>query len=268
MQGSAVTGSGSKGRITCFGCARGVLRRLHPRHLLTLALSTLISEAGDAAPCRQALAIGLDVSGSVDGQEYNLQLNGLAQALEDPDVRAALTASPRTRVELSVYEWSGPTDQRLLIPWQAITSQDDIQDIADKLRRTERLPAHPATAIGQAMLYGADLLHQRSDCWQQTLDLSADGMSNAGLRPRDVKPKTALGGLTINGLVITSDDAEMADIGQGPEQLVSYFTELIIQGPLSFVERADGYDAYAAAMARKLLRELSGLTISDRSRSD
>lgn len=247
------------------GRSGGLIRLSQIPPLLPLTLCLLAGGVSDAAPCRQALAIGLDVSGSVDGQEYKLQLNGLAQALNDPDVRAALISNPRAPVELSVYEWSGPEDQRLLIPWRAVTSQDDIEEIAKRLRRTERLPAHPATAIGQAMIYGAELLQQKSECWQRTLDLSADGMSNAGPRPRDVKLRAVLDGLTINGLVITSDDAEMADIGQRPEQLVAYFTELIIHGPLSFVERADGYEAYAAAMARKLLRELSGLTISDRS---
>ncbi|MCX8955594.1 DUF1194 domain-containing protein, partial [Ruegeria sp. NA] len=36
--------------------------------------------------CRQALALGLDVSGSVDSREYRLQLDGLASALTRPEV--------------------------------------------------------------------------------------------------------------------------------------------------------------------------------------
>ena len=48
------------------------------------------SSAGADAACRQALALGLDVSGSVDEAEYQLQLQGLAAALIRDDVRASL----------------------------------------------------------------------------------------------------------------------------------------------------------------------------------
>ena len=51
--------------------------------------ATLWASAG-VAECRQALALGLDVSGSVDAREYRLQLDGVAGALDDPAVRAAV----------------------------------------------------------------------------------------------------------------------------------------------------------------------------------
>ena len=46
------------------------------------------------AACRLALVMALDVSGSVDQTEYRLQMEGLADALSDPDVAAALFAIP------------------------------------------------------------------------------------------------------------------------------------------------------------------------------
>ncbi|MFC6686684.1 DUF1194 domain-containing protein [Jhaorihella thermophila] len=61
-----------------------------------------------AAACRHALALGLDVSGSVDGREYRLQLDGLAAALRDPRVKQALLAMPAAPVRIAVFEWSGP----------------------------------------------------------------------------------------------------------------------------------------------------------------
>jgi len=54
------------------------------------------------AGCRQALAMALDVSGSVDTREYHLQLDGLASALTDPDVQRAMLAQPGNPVYLAV----------------------------------------------------------------------------------------------------------------------------------------------------------------------
>ena len=40
--------------------------------------------------CDLALALAVDVSGSVDRQEYQLQMDGLATALNDPLISEAL----------------------------------------------------------------------------------------------------------------------------------------------------------------------------------
>ena len=65
------------------------------RVLCVLVLALLPFQA--AAACRQALAIGLDISGSVDEAEYRLQLDGLASALLNPDVQKAFLAIPGAR---------------------------------------------------------------------------------------------------------------------------------------------------------------------------
>ena len=51
------------------------------RALVLAVAGWLLADPGTAA-CRQALALGLDVSGSVDACEYRLQIDGLAQALD------------------------------------------------------------------------------------------------------------------------------------------------------------------------------------------
>ena len=58
------------------------------------------------AKCRQALALGLDVSGSVDAFEYRLQIDGLAGALLRPEVQQAFMTFPQAPVRLFVYEWA------------------------------------------------------------------------------------------------------------------------------------------------------------------
>ena len=44
--------------------------------------------------CRQALVLGLDVSGSIENWEYRLQPNGLAAALRCPEVVRLILSNP------------------------------------------------------------------------------------------------------------------------------------------------------------------------------
>jgi Protein of unknown function (DUF1194) len=217
------------------------------------------------AQCRQALALALDVSGSVDAREYRLQLDGLAGALSHPDVRGALLAMPSAPVTLAIYEWSGAQDQRMLLGWTQIMSDAQIDNIAAHLRSTQRVVSTPGTALGETMLFGSDLLRQQSSCWKRTLDISGDGKSNVGPHPRAVSDRLQRGGVTINALVIGADAPKISDARQVDiAEISSYFRAYVIVGPDAFVQTALGFEAFEDAMLRKLLRELQGLALSSR----
>ncbi|MEM1351084.1 MAG: DUF1194 domain-containing protein [Pseudomonadota bacterium] len=215
-----------------------------------------------AAACRQALALGLDVSGSVDLREYRLQLDGLVAALNAPDVRQILFSAPGAPVSILVYEWSGPQDQEVLVPWTALTGPDVLAEVSAGLARTERRAATPGTALGVAMQEGVRHLAEKQHCWKRTLDISGDGKSNLGPIPRYVKDDLGQSGVSINALVIGSDapatgDRRQADIAE----LSSYFRSEVILGPDAFVQTAIGFEGYEAAMTAKLERELERLEI-------
>lgn len=216
-----------------------------------LALIALTATGAQADPCRLALVLGLDVSGSVDGAEYRAQLDGLATALTNPEVQAALLARPGAPVALSVFEWSGPDYQRPVLPWTELTGPRQIADAAEQIARTPRGTAPLSTAVGAAMAHGYSTLAQRPDCGRQVLDLSADGTSNTGPRPRDLPGPRA--GVTVNALLV----------GDAPG-LEDWFRTQVIRGPRAFIERADSYEDYGAAMRRKLLREISPMLLGAR----
>jgi len=229
--------------------------------LLALLFCAVVGAGSAQAACRQALALALDVSGSVDAREYRLQLDGLAQALDSDSVRTALMQQPQTPVLLSVYEWSGPDDNTLLVPWTPVTSEQGLDDIIATLRSTGRVPRSPGTGLGSSMRYGAALLEQ-TDCARLTLDISGDGKSNLGPRPRDVKTQLAGRAVTINALVIGADISATGDRRQAEiSELSSYFRAEVIFGKDAFVETALGFEGYAEAMQRKLERELQVLVL-------
>lgn len=219
--------------------------------------------AADAA-CRQALALGLDVSGSVDAREYRLQLQGLAAAFDNPAVRSALLSVPAAPVSVMVFEWSGPSDQAVIAPWIIMDGDAALNGFLETLLQTTRRPASPGTALGVAMNLGAFYLDQQPECWKRTLDISGDGTSNLGPRPRDLKDPIGARGITVNALVIGSaatgsGNRRETEIGE----LSAYFRAEVIVGPDAFVETALGFEDYEAAMTRKLLRELEIMAVSD-----
>jgi hypothetical protein len=212
------------------------------------------------ANCRQALALGLDVSGSVDEVEYRQQLDGVAEALSSDAVSEVLFRQGSAPVRIAVFEWSGPQNQTLILPWTDLDTPETRDKAAERLRGFQRAQASPTTAIGSAMEFGTQILLSQDDCWRHTLDLSGDGEANTGPRPHFVTLPSPH--VTINGLVIGTGylnaSSQRFDYAKA---LSSYYQSYVLRGPGAFVETALGFENYAEAMERKLVRELQSIAI-------
>lgn len=236
-----------------------------------LVCALLVLAAPAQATCWLALALGLDVSSSVDAREYRLQLDGLANALQDPDVQAAIFALPSAHVRLMVYEWSGAARQRVLVDWTVAQSPADVATVADQLRTTTKRFDRQATGLGTAIVFGARALQTQAECWQLTLDVSGDGPNNEGPEPDILRDRAEMVGVTVNALVVGTDtpgaggtDRRQAEI----KELLSYFAARVITGPLAFTEAALTFDDFENAMRRKLLKELVIPAVSSIRQSD
>jgi len=229
--------------------------------MLMLGLLGLGAGPADAA-CRLALALGLDVSGSVDAAEYRLQLDGVAAALTDEDVQAALFAMPGAHVALAVYVWGAEDQQAMLLGWTLLARLQDVRRAATALRTAQMRFDDPYTALGAAMTYGGALLAQRPDCWRHTLDISGDGPSNSGPAPQgalvDAHPA-----ITVNALVVNpaGRDNVTKDLTH-TRTLLDHYRAHVLCGPGAFTETARDFEDFEAAMTRKLLREVRPAALS------
>lgn len=220
-----------------------------------LALFALL--ATPASACRLALLLALDVSGSVDAQEYRLQREGLAAALLSPQVRESLLSQPENPVALAIFEWAHPSEQTLLLDWTPITSHATLLQATASLNAPEAKRGQGTTALGAALLHAGRMFARAPPCLAHTLDISGDGKANESPHPADIRDAPILAGVTINALVIGVDDAHGGDHRQLQiGELSSYFRAHVIKGHHSFVQTALGYSDYERAMTRKLLREL------------
>lgn len=198
-----------------------------------------------ASDCRLALSLGLDVSSSVDAADYALQAGGLVAALRDRDVARAFLAAPGESVALHVFEWSGRGRETTVVDWTEIDDAGDLAAVAGVVEARGRTHFRDATALGDAMLFGAEALADRADCGERVLDLSGDGEANNGASPLSVKRLPAVQAIAINGLTI----------GPAESPLKRYYEGFVIQGPGAFVETAEDFADFGRAMRRKLIRE-------------
>lgn len=201
-------------------------------------------------PCRLALVLALDVSSSVDAEEYVLQRDGLAAALDDAGIRAAILDGPG-HVAIAIYEWSGRWRSVTISDWTALTDHGAIDRVIQSLRSAPRSQTRFPTAMGYALGYGATLLARGPDCNRRVIDLSGDGANNDGFPPRLAYKNFPFHNVTVNGLAVLGGTAEV----------VEYFHREVRYGWGAFVETSDGYQGYRQAMTRKLFRELNDMIL-------
>ena len=212
---------------------------------------------GGAEACRLALVLAMDVSSSVNAQEDALQRGGLAAALVAPDVQAAFFASPDP-VALAVFEWSGRYNQNDLLGWRLIQSPADLTAAAAQIAGSTRSHNDFPTAMGHALGHAAVRLQDAPTCLFRTIDIAGDGENNDGFGPAEAYAAFPYEGVTVNGLVVNAGEYE-AEVN-----LIAYYRAHVLRGPGAFLEIANGFENYAAAMERKLIRELSAMVLGGR----
>lgn len=213
-------------------------------------LSCLCLAAAPVEACRLALVLALDVSSSVDAEEDLLQRHGMAAALVAPEVEAAFF-SGSDPVAIQIFEWSGQQNQTDLLAWTLIRTPSDLQEAANALARSTRGTNDMPTAMGYALGYASIKLQKAPACLFHTIDMAGDGANNDGFAPASAYAAFPFDGVTVNGLVISEPATAVAN----------YYLEEVIRGPHAFVEIADGFADFEAAMRRKLVRELSAQII-------
>ena len=208
-----------------------------------------------AQTCHTALVLALDTSDSVDAHKADLQRRGLADALRDPAVQAAIAPGADIGAFLMVFEWNDPDSQRVLAPWTFLTSPTEINAFATNLELDHADRISGQTGIGAAMRFAANAHGQVAVCDRRLIDISGDGPGNTGEPPSSVKGSGVLADIIVNGLVIRNPDFDSAQPpGRDP---LPFYHGHIKHGPGSFVMVIDDFDDYAEAIRKKLLRELS-----------
>jgi Ca-activated chloride channel homolog len=212
------------------------------RCVLVILLALLF--ARPLAACETALLLAVDVSSSISPTEYEIQMQGLADALGDPRIVAALVDG---QSRLALVHWSGQTHQRLTLRWQSIQRVEDVKDFAATIRQIKRPQLRSVTAIGQAIRFSLTQFAEVADCGRAIIDISGDGEENENWSLPEARNEAIAAGVMINAIAIELGDADF--------RLTDYFRRFVIT-PGGFVITATGVDDYPRAIRAKLLREI------------
>jgi Ca-activated chloride channel homolog len=199
-------------------------------------------------PVDLALIIAIDGSASVTFDEFNLITGGIGAALQDPEVATGLTGGPARASLLALLLWSGTAAHEIMVDWVRVGSPGQATIFAQSVANMPRIVRAGSTAIGEALLVAEQMLAAAPvHAPRRVIDVAGDGRSNDGTPPGPVRDRLAAAGVTINGLCVLHEE---------PDLIASYTAE-VIGGPNAFVLQCADYDAFADAMRRKLLREIS-----------
>jgi hypothetical protein len=225
-------------------------------YVLVLLLATAPLSAQDKKEVDLALALGIDISGSIDPDEARLQRQGYVDAFRDPVIVKAILGGPNGRIAVAYYEWSDSWMQKLLIDWTLLDSEAAILDFT---RRLADAPISIArrTSISGAIRFAIPLFGRSPyEAQRKVLDISGDGSNNDGGMVTDMRHEALKDSIVINGLPIMNDRPNPFGFPNETD-LDRYYLHCVIGGPRSFVEVARSFEDFPRAIRKKLLQEVA-----------
>lgn len=235
-----------------------------------------IATADAPARVETALIVAVDVSGSIDDGRYHLQMEGIAEAISDPDVVAAMLGPGGIEFMLLTF-----ADQAtVLVDWHHIGSERDAKALATSIRA---LPLQSGNFTCLGRMYRSVSAHAIPNlpvrATHVVIDVSGDGIDNC-TPPKLLREDHAdllANGTTINGLpILVPGENDTVNVGafrapgygfpdmskdpaQSETTLDRWYHDNVAGGPGAFVLPAHGYDDFKAALKRKFVLEISSL---------
>lgn len=235
-----------------------IIRMLRARCAVFLAIASVVAQEAhadsDDLPVDLELVLAVDVSGSIDAAERLLQRQGCAAALRHLAVVSAIRSGEFGRISVIYFEWSGPTQQSVVMPWHLIEDVASAESAAATLD-TLPTPRRSGTSISNALLFALGLFGGNGYAGtRRVIDVSGDGPNNGGASVVSVRDLVITQGIIINGLPVVLHPGGHG--GLSAPELQQYFQDCVIGGNGSFMVPVESRDRFADAIRRKLIREI------------
>lgn len=212
-----------------------------------LAASVVLRPVHAREPVDLELVLAVDVSGSIDEEEAILQRKGYIEALNHPQVLAAIKSGYHGRIAVIYIEWAGDHYQRLVADWAVIGDPAGAKKFTDAVAKVP-VTVDLWTSISGAIGYTVRLFDpERFSSKRRVIDISGDGPENAGDTVSLARRAAIRAGIEINAIPIEES---------GLPNPVSVFYARLVITPNGFVMTARGLRDYPKTLRAKLLREL------------
>src|SRR5215467_3212294 len=162
----------------------------------------LADNSPTAVPVDVELVLAVDVSYSMDPEEQQLQREGYIEALTSREFLQALRGGMHAKVALTYFEWAGPFDQKIIVPWRLIDGPETADGVANDIARAPYRRAS-RTSISGALQFAKPLFDASGfHGIRRVIDVSGDGANNSGPPVAIIREDVLAAGMTINGLPI------------------------------------------------------------------
>ena len=210
--------------------------------------------------------LAVDVSYSMDPEEQALQREGYITGITSRDFLQALRGGMHGKVAVTYFEWAGPYDQKIVVPWRLIDGPESADAFAERDRARALPPRLAHLDLRRAQFRQAAVRCQR---------LSRHPPRHRRVRRRRQQQRPAASrwratrcsrpGITINGLpiMLKRPNSFTMDI----ENLDVYYEDCVIGGPGAFVIPIRERDQFKEATRTKLVLEIAGRTPERRGRA-
>lgn len=200
-----------------------------------------------------ALVVSVDVSNSVDEHRYQLQMQGIANALEDPQVLDAILSGGKGGILFTLVTWADKP--KVSVPWMRIASKEEATAVAALVRKVPHQGGE-FTCMGSMLRFLTDKVVTQipTGATRIVIDVSGDGSDNCNPQEPVATIRDELVGynVTINGLPILE--------GREAGTLEGYYRENVMGGGGAFVLPAEGFGDFGRAIRQKFVVEVSGVT--------
>ncbi len=199
------------------------------------------------------LSLLVDISGSVDSNEYQLQLEGYAVSFENPDLFNNLISQGLAgQVAVNLILWSSSDEQQESVGWTLIDSVETSQAFAQEIRETSRAFSG-GTDPGSAIDFAVPLFFSNDfDGRLLAIDVSGNEAQNEGISTSTARDNALAAGIdVINGIVIGGDSG-----------VLSFYENSLIgganaDGDPAFALTANTFEEFAQILNNKLTQELT-----------
>ncbi len=227
--------------------------------LIAALLGAAPKPARAGEPVDLLLVLAADVSRSVDAAKFQLQREGYAAAISDPRVLNAIKSGQYSRIAICFVEWSGVGSQKVVIDWTLVDGAKAAQQLGDRLLESPRSFADRTSISGGIEFAVAQFARAPFDSKRRTIDVSGDGTNNSGRDVVSARDEAVALGITINGLVILSDNPLPwnPEHTNPPGGLTNYYRNNVIGGPGAFAIEAKSFNSFGQAIIAKLIAEVA-----------
>ena len=237
--------------------ADGRLSRLVAALVLCVGLCSPVAGFAQERAVDLELVLAVDVSGSIDNEEAELQRQGYLSAIQHPEIVAAIRGGRLGRIAVTYVEWAGDLHQRTLVEWAEISDAESAAAFAGVLER-QLIQTQLWTSISTVIDYAAWSFEGNGfQGRRRVIDISGDGPNNSGGHVVPARDRALAQEIVINGLTIIN--GRPGRYGYPPlPNLDLYYEDCVIGGAGAFVVVADGFGDFARAIQRKMLLEIAG----------